>query len=68
MKADRPPFNVPHERPCKWAEDCDGNWDTQCGSAIVMIEGTPFENEYAFCPFCGRIITQQRYEEGGDEG
>jgi hypothetical protein len=49
------------ETVCKWT--CDRNgfddsnvYDTGCGDAIVYYEGTPEENNYKYCPFCGKKI------------
>lgn len=24
-----------------------------CGESIILDDGTPLENEYRYCPFCG---------------
>jgi hypothetical protein len=29
---------------CRWTEDDEGNWDTDCGEKYVLITGTPREN------------------------
>ena len=42
----------------KWIEDDDG-WDeviwrcSECDAVFTLIDGTPEENEYYFCPHCG---------------
>ena len=46
---------------CTWTEDDEGNWHTKCGQAHQFINGTPKENHYGFCPYCGKEIC-----EGGD--
>lgn len=38
---------------CVWREDEYGNWETDCGCLHVFIEGCPYENRHAFCPYCG---------------
>lgn len=39
---------------CAWMEDESGEYyDTSCGHAFVLIEGTPAENDMRFCPYCG---------------
>ena len=48
---------------CKWrfCEEYDmesGHWDTQCGNAFTIMEGSPNDNVMKFCPFCGREIWQ----------
>lgn len=44
---------------CKWVKgsfDEDDSWDTSCGHKFLLIEGSPHDNEYRFCPACGNII------------
>ena len=48
---------------CVWQEDCESTWDTSCDTAFVMIDGTPTDNEYKFCPSCGKSIKEVRYVE-----
>ena len=38
---------------CVWQQDADGNWNTSCDNLHVFINGTPFQNNYRFCPYCG---------------
>ena len=39
---------------CHWAEDEDsGAYDTECGHTFALNDGTPAENEMAFCCYCG---------------
>lgn len=45
-----------HSLTCGWREDEDGNWQTDCGECYVLIDGNPDENDYRFCPSCGRSI------------
>lgn len=48
--------NVGLER-CLWEyqedEDC---WDTECGNKFTLIDGTPIENDFHFCPYCGKEL------------
>ena len=44
---------------CTWTEDADGNWHTGCHEIHVFISGTPQENGYVFCPYCGRKIERK---------
>ena len=48
---------------CQWKEDSDGNWETSCGEAFCLEEGTPVENTYNYCPACGGILKEKRYVE-----
>ena len=43
---------------CKWRL-CDEEanvYDTSCRNPHILIEGTPQENNYEFCPYCGKKI------------
>ena len=44
---------------CQWSETEEGNWISDCGEVFCMIEGTPAENKYSFCPSCGRILREK---------
>ncbi len=43
---------------CKWTPDNDGNWETECGNYHTFFEGSPLENEYVFCPYCGNLLEE----------
>ena len=44
---------------CKWTYDDDyDKWDTQCDNAFVVYEGTPSENNFKYCPYCGKEISE----------
>ena len=52
-----------HYQGCKWTPEahpdfCDGTYDTACGHAFTIIEGTPRDNQMRFCPFCGNGIVE----------
>jgi len=50
---------------CEWIFDyVFTNYDTSCGLNIRLERGTPKENGYVFCPFCGKVIDS---DEGGKE-
>ena len=51
------PPEPPDVYACGWREDEDGNQQTSCGECYVFFEGTPAENDYRFCPGCGKPIT-----------
>ena len=43
---------------CEWRL-CDEEanvYDTSCRNPHILIEGTPQENNYEFCPYCGKRI------------
>jgi hypothetical protein len=46
----------PETKSCTWTEDADGNWNTGCQEIHVFISGTPHENGYVYCPYCGGKI------------
>ena len=40
-----------------WLCDEEANvYDTSCRNPHILIEGTPQENHYEFCPYCGKKI------------
>ncbi len=42
---------------CEWKwDDVDDYWETGCGNAYCIIEGTPTENKMKFCPYCGGAL------------
>ena len=50
----RPLINPPA---CTWTHDDDeGSWDAECGERWVITNGTPEENNFRFCPGCGRTV------------
>ena len=43
---------------CEWRV-CDEEanvYDTSCRNPHILIEGTPRENNYKYCPYCGKNI------------
>ena len=51
---------------CFWllGANQEKTWETSCGQEIVLDEGTPEENQFIYCPFCGAVI--ESGEEGGE--
>jgi len=46
---------------CEWeSEDDDGtfssDWQTGCNNIFEFSEGNPKDNNFKFCPFCGKEI------------
>ena len=43
---------------CKWRLCDEGAnvYDTTCRNPHILIEGTPRENNYSYCPYCGKKI------------
>ena len=55
------------QKTCLWTyQDIEDYWDTECQKAFTISEGTPKENGFKFCPFCGKVI-QERTCRGGKE-
>ena len=46
----------PAQSSCIWIEDEDGNWHTDCGQIHQFTNGTPKENHYGYCPYCGKSL------------
>jgi hypothetical protein len=48
---------------CRWSEDEDGNWDTDCGERFYFETGGPIENRARFCHYCGRRIEPVNFKQ-----
>ncbi len=51
------------EETCKWTPWDKyiygyGMYDTSCGNTHAFTEGDIAENNYKFCPFCGKTIEE----------
>ena len=55
VRGDREP-----EPECEWKlEDAEGNlYATGCENRQLIFEGTPEENGYKYCPYCGKRIKE----------
>lgn len=38
-------------------------WKTSCDNEFVFVDGTPTENGFRNCPYCGRMLVEKVYEE-----
>jgi hypothetical protein len=48
--------NHPIKSACTWApQDSGGSniWETECGEGFIFEDGSPKENGFLFCPYCG---------------
>ena len=54
---------------CLWIQDSEGAWETQCGQTFEVTSGTPSENGFKFCFYCGGELEQVEYadDDGGEE-
>lgn len=41
---------------CKWRCDGDYLWETTCGLAFFFEEGDTEDNDFNYCPKCGRRL------------
>lgn len=50
---------------CVWSQDdWDSDvWGTGCGNYFSIIEGTPTENDFRFCCYCGKPVDEAPCEE-----
>lgn len=50
---------------CIWSQDGEDSdtWSTTCGHYFTLNEGTPKENNFKFCVFCGKKIKQDEWKE-----
>lgn len=51
-------INVHSNEFCEWIRDNDefDVYDTKCRNRHVFFEGSPEDNEYVYCPYCGKEI------------
>lgn len=51
---------------CEWRLiDYEANvYDTTCRNPHILLEGSPTDNSYEFCPYCGKEIKVAPYTEG----
>jgi hypothetical protein len=48
---------------CKWFEDSEGNYESECENMFVFSSGTPKDNHFLYCPYCGNELVQELYQE-----
>jgi len=49
---------------CGWSETPDGPWDTSCS---YSFEGDgPLESGFSYCPYCGKQLEAEPYQEEDD--
>lgn len=43
---------------CGWSCSSIGEegWETSCGNMFIIEAGTPKDNDFIYCPYCGRKI------------
>ncbi len=46
---------------CTWEYDHFYDyWETSCGDAYQIVDGTPTDNKMKFCPYCGKELVEQQ--------
>lgn len=50
---------------CVWSRDGydSDTWATGCGHYFTVIDGTPTENQFRFCTFCGFPLLEMQEED-----
>jgi hypothetical protein len=49
---------------CVWKFiENDGYWETDCKHTFWLDTGTPFENKFEFCPYCGKELVEDAPEK-----
>jgi len=43
---------------CDWEQNEDGWWNTDCNNAFQFTDGSPIYNEFKFCPYCKKMLTE----------
>ena len=49
---------------CTWTQDEDGVFDTSCGERFNLDSGTPSENGFGFCCYCGNRLKCEGVKDG----
>lgn len=54
---------------CDWHQDGEDSetWQTGCGHYFTIIDGTPTDNEFRHCCFCGHLLAQHLHENDYDD-
>lgn len=55
---------TPEPDVCEWSMDLDSEyaaWETKCGNAFWLNDGTPKENDMRFCCYCGKKLVERTY-------
>ncbi len=49
---------------CVWTQNEDGwgnaFWETSCDNGFEFNDGTPSENSFCFCPYCGLELVEAK--------
>ena len=51
------PDRIVYTEVCIWTYNEEGDlWDTRCNEMFHFNDGTPIENDFRFCPYCGKKL------------
>ena len=53
----------PRVRICRWDEDRDGAWWTDCSNGFVTSSESPQDNGMKFCCYCGKKLKEVKFED-----
>lgn len=48
---------------CKWVQDEEDVWNTDCGNNFIINEGSPIDNNMKYCCYCGKQIKTVLFEQ-----
>lgn len=53
---------------CDWTQldENSGHYESTCGMSFVFDDGGPVNNEFAFCPKCGKKLKENQWEYEGE--
>ena len=51
---------------CEWVDDGEGCHVSQCGKYFEFTEGGAVDNDFKFCPHCGKPLVEIKYTEDDD--
>lgn len=57
--SDAPDTNVGNKDDCcEWVmcDEDENVYNTACGNSEMLFDGSPIDNNYSFCPYCGKKI------------
>jgi len=51
---------------CNWKQEDDdwGTYETDCGGSFNIIDGTPQDNGFKYCCYCGKTLVGHPFEYG----
>jgi len=59
------------ETTCTWSRNTDdesGMYETTCRNAFLFTDGTPKDNEFRFCCYCGKPLEVNHFTDDDLDG